>query len=188
MHPWLSFIYPIPGPHSKLQWFRDIDSSILITCSGCEYNMPIEHHLALTRLHRQVALTRSLRQGCSDKVALTRLLWQGCSDKVALTRLLWQGCSDKVALTRLLWQGHSDKVALTRSLWQGHSDKVALTRSLWQGRSDKVALTGCSDRFVWQAHRTLQTEQTFSIPCPQGVERFPCPVYPRHCANLEKAD
>jgi len=23
---------------------------------------------------------------------------------------------------------------------------------------------------------------------PAGGERFPCPVYPRHCANLEKAD
>jgi len=75
MGPWLSIIKPIPGPQSKLQWFRDIDSSSSISWPSCGWNMPIEHNSALTTLHRQVPLTRSLWQGRSD-----RLFWQ-----VALT-------------------------------------------------------------------------------------------------------
>jgi len=75
MGPWVWFIYPVTGPHSKRQWFRGIDLCISIASPSWENNMSIEHNSAVTRLHRQVALTRSLWQGCSD-----RLFWQ-----VALT-------------------------------------------------------------------------------------------------------
>jgi len=80
---WHWFIYPIPGPHSKLQqWVCDTDSSISFAY--------IAHFL--------VKYGNGVLLG-SDNVALT-----GHSDKVALTRLLWQvaltGCSDNQILLK----------------------------------------------------------------------------------------
>jgi len=80
----------------RFSFITDLDPKWLF---GTVTNTTIEYNSALTRLHKQVALTRLLSQGRSHKVALTRSISQGRSHKVALTRLLSHGRSHKVALT-----------------------------------------------------------------------------------------